>query len=61
VFLATNVLLVRWGALGVASARLVAYAVHAGWTFWFAAAFLRSHAPLRRGPHRTRSVAAGSV
>jgi O-antigen/teichoic acid export membrane protein len=61
VFLATNVLLVRFGALGVATARLVAYAVHAGWTFWFAAAFLRGHAPLRRGPHRTRRVAGASV
>jgi O-antigen/teichoic acid export membrane protein len=40
VFLAGSVALVRFGALGVASARLVAYAVHAGWTFWFAGRYL---------------------
>jgi hypothetical protein len=39
--LAATVLLVRWGAFGVALARLVAYGVHAIWTVWFAVAFLR--------------------
>ena len=41
VLLGTTVLLVRWGAFGVALARLIAYAVHAIWTVWFAVAFLR--------------------
>ena len=41
VMLAATVLLVRWGAFGVALARLVAYGVHAIWTVWFAVAFLR--------------------
>lgn len=41
VLLGTTVLLVRWGALGVASARLVAYLVHAGWSAWFALRFVR--------------------
>lgn len=44
VFLGATALLVPWGAAGVATARLVAYAVHAVWTFAFAAAFLRSGA-----------------
>jgi O-antigen/teichoic acid export membrane protein len=41
VLLVATILLVRWGALGVASARLVAYLVHAGWTAWFAVRFVR--------------------
>jgi O-antigen/teichoic acid export membrane protein len=41
VFLGTTLLLVPWGALGVAGARLVAYCVHAVWTLGFAAAFVR--------------------
>jgi O-antigen/teichoic acid export membrane protein len=41
VLLAATVLLVRWGAFGVALARLIAYGVHAIWTVWFAVAFLR--------------------
>lgn len=40
-FLAGTVGLVRWGALGVVTARLVAYVIHAGWTFAFAAWYLR--------------------
>lgn len=41
VLLGATLLLVRWGALGVASARLVAYLVHAGWSAWFALRFVR--------------------
>ena len=41
VLLATTVLLVRSGAVGVALARLVAYVVHAMWTVWFAVSFVR--------------------
>jgi O-antigen/teichoic acid export membrane protein len=41
VLLAATVLLVHSGAFGVASARLIAYLVHAIWTVWFAVAFLR--------------------
>jgi O-antigen/teichoic acid export membrane protein len=44
VFLVLTVILVRTGALGVASARLIAYGVHAIWTVWFAARFLRASA-----------------
>jgi O-antigen/teichoic acid export membrane protein len=47
VFLAGTAALVRFGALGVASARLVAYGVHAGWTFWFAARYLRARGAAR--------------
>jgi len=36
VFIGTTTLLVRWGSLGLASARLIAYCVHAVWTFYFA-------------------------
>ncbi len=42
VFLGATLVLVKWGALGVAGARLVAYVVHAVWTLWFAAAFVRA-------------------
>jgi O-antigen/teichoic acid export membrane protein len=43
VLLATNFLLIRrgWGASAIAAAHLVAYSVHALWTFAFAARFLR--------------------
>ena len=47
VLLAVTVLLVHWGAFGVAVARLIAYLVHAIWTVWFAVAFLRA-APAAR-------------
>jgi O-antigen/teichoic acid export membrane protein len=40
-FVLVTWLLVRWGALGLATARLVAYAVHAVWTFAFAAYLLK--------------------
>jgi hypothetical protein len=40
-FLLGTLALVRFGALGVASARLAAYAVHAGWTVWYAVRFIR--------------------
>jgi O-antigen/teichoic acid export membrane protein len=41
VLLAATYALVKFGALGVASARLFAYAVHATWTIWYAYYFLR--------------------
>lgn len=42
VFLGATKLLVGWGALGVAGGRLIAYAVHATWTVWFAWAIVRT-------------------
>jgi O-antigen/teichoic acid export membrane protein len=44
VFLGATVALVNRGALGVASARLIGYIVHAVWTFWFAVTFVRTRA-----------------
>jgi O-antigen/teichoic acid export membrane protein len=44
VFLAATLAFVGAGALGVASARLLAYLVHAVWTVWFAARFVRGRA-----------------
>lgn len=41
VFLGATLLLAHWGALGVASARLIGYVAHAGWTAWFAVRFVR--------------------
>lgn len=41
VLLAATYALVKFGALGVASARLLAYVVHATWTIWYAYYFLR--------------------
>jgi O-antigen/teichoic acid export membrane protein len=41
VLLAGTFFLVKWGALGVASARLLAYVVHSTWTIWYAAYFIR--------------------
>ncbi len=41
-FLGATLLLVEWGALGVATARLIAYVVHAVWTVGFAGAFIRA-------------------
>jgi O-antigen/teichoic acid export membrane protein len=41
--LVVHILLGRgWGADAVACGYLIAYAIHASWTFWFAAAMLRS-------------------
>ena len=47
VFLGTTVLLIRWGALGLASSRFLAYAAHATWTFAFAYVVIRAG----RSPH----------
>jgi O-antigen/teichoic acid export membrane protein len=41
VFLAATSALVGWGALGLSTARLVGYGVHAIWSVWFAVAFIR--------------------
>ena len=41
VFITGTWLLIRFGSLGLASARLIAYIVHAVWTFWFASIFLK--------------------
>jgi O-antigen/teichoic acid export membrane protein len=35
-YVGTTTLLVRFGSLGLASARLLAYVLHAIWVFWFA-------------------------
>jgi O-antigen/teichoic acid export membrane protein len=42
VFLAATVPAVRWGALGLAGARLFAYVVHSTWSVWYAARFVRT-------------------
>jgi O-antigen/teichoic acid export membrane protein len=47
VFVGMTLLLARSGALGVASARLIAYGVHAGWTVWYAMRFVRPEAETR--------------
>ncbi len=44
-FLGATLLLVKWGALGVATARLIAYVVHVVWTVWFALSFVRGGRP----------------
>lgn len=41
-FLGATVLLVGWGSLGIAAGRLAAYALHFGWTLWFALRFVRA-------------------
>ena len=41
VFIAATFALIPWGALGLATGRCVAYAVHAIWTFWFAYVVIR--------------------
>lgn len=48
VFLGATVLLVGWGSLGIATARLVGYAVHFGWTLAFAMRFVRAGAGAAR-------------
>jgi len=40
-YIGATLALVRWGALGVALARLFAYVVNAVWTAWFVVRFLR--------------------
>ncbi len=42
VFLGATFALVSWGALGLATGRLVGYLVHALWTAWFAVSFVRA-------------------
>jgi O-antigen/teichoic acid export membrane protein len=43
VFVLSTLLLIHGGSLGLASSRLIAYVVHAGWTLAFAYFVLRSH------------------
>jgi O-antigen/teichoic acid export membrane protein len=45
VFLGATLVLVKWGALGVATARLVGYAVHSVSTLWFDVTLLRATRP----------------
>jgi len=40
-YIAATALFVGWGSLGLAAARLIAYILHAIWTFWFAFYLLR--------------------
>lgn len=47
-FLGFTFLLLRWGALGVGTARLIAYVLHAVWTFAFAIRIVRGDA---KQPH----------
>jgi O-antigen/teichoic acid export membrane protein len=49
VLIAATVFLVRWGSFGFASARLIAYSLHAIWTFWYAyIMILRSPIPIQQ-------------
>jgi O-antigen/teichoic acid export membrane protein len=43
IYILSTFLLVRWGSLGLASSRLIAYACHAVWTLIFAHFVIRSH------------------
>ena len=43
VFILSTLLLVHWGSLGLASSRLIAYAIHAVWTLAFAYMLIRNH------------------
>ncbi len=45
VCLAGSWALAGWGALGLASARLIAYTAHAVWTIWYAFRLLRTESP----------------
>ena len=46
--------LVRWGALGLATARLLAYVVNAVWVIWFARKYIWADAAgVASGPHKT--------
>jgi O-antigen/teichoic acid export membrane protein len=40
-FIVSTLLLVDYGSLGLASARILAYTIHATWTFWFAIRIMR--------------------
>jgi O-antigen/teichoic acid export membrane protein len=42
IFILATISLVHWGAVGLASARLIAYIIHAGWTLGFAYWVVRS-------------------
>lgn len=44
---------VRWGAVGLATARLGAYVLHSGWVFWFAFRQLARPADQRPAPAET--------
>jgi O-antigen/teichoic acid export membrane protein len=43
IYIISTLLLVRWGSLGLASSRLIAYTFHAIWTLVFAQFLIRSH------------------
>ena len=43
VYVISTLLLVRWGSLGLASSRLIAYMFHAGWTALFAYGIISQH------------------
>jgi hypothetical protein len=66
VFLAGPFLLVvagGAGSMGLASARLISYAVHAIWTFWFAFRMIRKQDAAAAGQKREtpKQVAAGFI
>ena len=52
VYIVSTALLVRWGSLGLASSRLLAYVVHAIWTFAFAYYVLQRRRNLPPGEPR---------
>jgi O-antigen/teichoic acid export membrane protein len=56
IYVLSTVVLVRWGAMGLASSRLIAYAVHATWTLAFAWVVIRN-----RSNHEPTSLESTSV
>jgi hypothetical protein len=41
ILIASEVILLPWGALGLAAAFLIAYLVHMTWTYWYAMKIIR--------------------
>ena len=56
VFIVATRLLVHWGSLGLASSRLIAYAVHAAWTLAFAYIVIGSHSEERKPTSELRTA-----
>lgn len=56
VFILSTFLLIHWGSLGLASSRLIAYAVHATWTLAFAYVTIRSHSRAGKPASELQSV-----
>jgi O-antigen/teichoic acid export membrane protein len=50
IYVLSTFLFVHWGSFGLASSRLIAYAIHAVWTVAFAYVVIRSHERHERQP-----------